>query len=274
MFADDTSLSETSANAKELTSNLQISTNQLVEWTKFNHMALSKIKTKCMYITTRQKRDKMTTQFPCLYINKTIIEEVDQHKHLGILIDNNLSWSDHISSLAKRLSQKNYQLSKIKHFLNLNSRKTFFYGHFLSLMNYASTIWDSASATNLNMIKRLHKRAVKLILLKSSSLTPTDYRSLNILPFSDRLTFNKFTMMNKIINGKAPPYLNALFVKNTSRHKHQLTFPRPRNNLFKSSLVHSGGTLWNNLPFHLKSITNLKNFKFIMKKHLLNNLTI
>ena len=91
MFADDTSLSETSANAKELTSNLQISTNQLVEWTKFNHMALSKIKTKCMYITTRQKRDKMTTQFPCLYINKTIIEEVDQHKHLGILIDNNLS---------------------------------------------------------------------------------------------------------------------------------------------------------------------------------------
>ena len=51
----------------------------------------------------------------------------------------------------------------------------FFYAHILTVIDYTSILWDSASESNLWFIFRLHKQALKLVLLKSSSLTITDY---------------------------------------------------------------------------------------------------
>ena len=101
----------------------------------------------------------------------------------------------------------------------------------------------------------MYKRALKLVLLKSNSLTVEDYKNLNILTFRNRLFFNKAVCMHDVINGKAPPKITHTFEINRYRHSHTLTFPRPRNNLYKSSFLYSAGNLWNNLPVNLKKTT-------------------
>ena len=271
MFADDTTLNSKDEKAENLVQKLQKSIAELINWTELNHMSLNSDKTKCMYITTRQKRNKMCNPFPPLYIKGKVVEEVSCHKILGVTVDKNLLWSDHITSVGKKLTQKMYQLSKIKHFLDLDSRKTFFHAHILSILDYASTLWDSASESNIKLLSRLHKRALKLILLKSSSLTSVDYKRLDILPFNKRLLFNKYICMHKIVHGLAPKKIKDNFTTNPSRHSHMLTFPRPKNNMFKSSLMFSGSTLWNGLPPPLKSITGKAAFKSAIKNHLSEN---
>ena len=164
-----------------------------------------------------------------------------------------------------------YQLSKIKNFLNIDSRKTFFHAHILSILDYASTLWDNASESNIKLLSRLHKRAIKLILLKSSTLTSTDYKHLDILPFQKRLIFNKSIYMHKILHGKAPKKVKENFATNPNRHTHMLTFPRPRNNVFKSSLLFSGSSLWNNLPSSMKNIPGKASFKIQIKQYLREN---
>ena len=57
----------------------------------------------------------------------------------------------------------------------------FFNAHILTLIGYASTLWDSPSEPNLRFIFRLHKRALKLVLLKSNSLAITNYSQLKTL---------------------------------------------------------------------------------------------
>ena len=166
MFCDDSSLQSNNSSPLKLTEDLQVYINRLIEWTELNHMALNVQKTKCMYITTRQKREKMNDVFPPLYVNNNVINEVSSHKVLGVTIDNDLSWGAHINDLSKRISKRTYQLSKIKNFLDEHSRKLFFNAHILPLINYASTIWDGASETNLKFINRLYKRGLKLILRK------------------------------------------------------------------------------------------------------------
>lgn len=161
-----------------------------------------------------------------------------------------------------------YQLSKIKHFLNIHSRKTFFHAHILSILDYASTLWDNASESNMKLLSRLHKRAIKLILLKSSALTSVDYNNLDILPLKNRFLFNKYIFMHKIVHGKAPKKIKDNFCTNPNRHTHMLTFPRPRNNVFKSSLMFSGSSLWNSLPSRIKNIPGKISFKIQMKKYL------
>ena len=101
---------------------------------------------------------------------------------------NNLSWTNHVT---KRVSQKLYQLSKIKHFLNAHVRKLFFHAHIQPIIDYASTLWKSASANTLKPLVSIHKQALKLTLLKSTSLTAQDYKLLDVLPLKLKLEFNK-----------------------------------------------------------------------------------
>ena len=129
---------------------------------------------KCMYVSARQKRQQLSASFQPLFIGKQTTEEVHSHEVLGVIIDTDLSSTNHISFLGKRLAVKISQLATVKHFLDLRSRSMFFSVSILTLIDYASTVWDSVGESNLRFIFRLHKRALKLVLLKSNSLTIND----------------------------------------------------------------------------------------------------
>ena len=68
----------------------------------------------------------------------------------------------------------------------------------------------------------------------------------------------------------APPGLKLNFHSNQNRHSHKLVVPRPRLDLFKCSLMYSGGNLRNNLPLSIKILSDHKAFKknkqYLMEK--------
>ena len=125
-----------------------------------------------------------------------------------------------------------------------------------NLIDHGSTLWDSASNNSLKPLHSLYKRALKLIFLKQSSLEQNDYNTLNILPLHTWLKYNKGIYMQKIMAGNAPLSLTRLFPINSSREQNKINIPRPRIDLFKSSLTFSGASLWNSLPLSVKSRLN------------------
>ena len=258
LFADDTTLHTSHANPINVYSSLQSSIDDIVQWSQLNHMRLHPDKTKYMIITTRQKRQNISLDNVDLRIEGNIIEEVDHHKILGVIIDNNLNWSHHISLLCKTIATKIHQLSKMKHFVDLHSRNLFFNAYIVSHINYASTLWDSASEKKLKPLMSIYRRAIKLVLLKSSSLSPSDYKKTNILPLKWKLQYNKAVFMFKIMSNLAPPSLKNAFELKPVRDKWKIRIPLPRIDLFKSSLIYSGGHLWNCLPalFHVPMSIN------------------
>ena len=144
--------------------------------------------------------------------------------------------------------------------VSFHARKIFFSAHFQSLIDYGSTLWDSASNNSLKPLHSLYKRALKLILLKQSSLEQNDYNLLNILPINTRLKYNEGIYMQKIMAGNAPPSLTRLFQINSSREQNKVNISRPRIDLFKPSLTFSGASLWNSLwnslPLSVKPRSN------------------
>ena len=274
MFADDTTLHTSQPDLQSVNTKLQESLNQLVNWTELNRMCLHPKKTKYMLLTSRQKRQNISSSPPSLFIQKSPVEEVSSHKVLGVIIDNNLTWSSHIDSLSKRISQKNHQLSKIKHFLNAKARSQFFHAYIQSVIDYASTLYDSSNPHTMKPLLRMHKRAVKLVLGKSSTLRPVDYSSLDILPLRDKFLYNKGITMYKIMNGLFPPSISAKFRKNQSRFTDNICIPKPRIDLFKTSLIYSGSCLWNSLPKLIKNKPSLNSFKLALKRHLFHKLNL
>ena len=88
-------------------------------------MLLNTDKTKVMSITTSQKRLHLHDYVLNLTYNSDILKNVNNDKVLGVLIDNNLVWSIHIKSIAKKISSNLWLLSKLKEFFSLENRVQF-----------------------------------------------------------------------------------------------------------------------------------------------------
>ena len=173
-------------------------------------MILHPAKTQSMLLTTRQKH-----QLRPLHLNLSLkdshIEQVDEHRHLGVIIDDEFSWRPHIGT-CKTVSKNLYLLSQLRHFVDTPKRKLFYHAHISPHLTYAPTVWDGCSDILFNKLNSLHRRAAKLMISQSSLTTDTKLRYLGILPLKEKLMFNKAVLVFKAYKNLAPPYLKQLFI--------------------------------------------------------------
>lgn len=271
LFADDTSIHTASRDIATVTRNLQQNINEISDWCNTNSMILHPGKTKSMVITTRQKHQLSPLSLN-ITVNNTSIEQVSSHRLLGVIVDDHLSWKQHVNKLCKLLSRKIFVLSKLKHYFNSNDRKLFYLSQIQTHIDYASTVWSSCSAVCFKDLNSLHRRAAKIIIPEPDLTTDQRLQKAAMLPLYHHLQYNKGVFMFKLYHNKLPSYLNQLFSVSSSSFgmlNKLFTLPKPRINIFKTSLSFSGSLYWNSLPLNIKSIVSLSTFKSELFKHLL-----
>jgi len=64
-----------------------------------------------------------------------------------------------------------------------------------------------------------------------------------------QLEYNKGLFMYRVLNNEAPEYIPNMYTRPPSRYSnirsYQRSLPRPRINIFKTSISFSGAFLWN-----------------------------
>ena len=209
LFADDSTLHANEKTVSILSNILQQSLDEIFDWCNNNQMLINTSKTKSMLITTRQKHQNNLSSLQ-LSLEGEPIEQVRNHRLLGVIIDDQMTWCTHINNLCKTLSRNVFLLSKLRYILNTDCCKSFFHAHIKSHCDYASTLWDSCSDNHFAKLNAVYRRAVKRIV---PAQIPTDekFEMLNILPLKAQLLYNKSLFMYKISINKAPRYLCKLF---------------------------------------------------------------
>ena len=110
----------------------------------------------------------------------------------------------------------------------------------------------------------LYRRAGKLILPDPSLSTEQKMSAPGILNLPQQLAYNKGIFMHKVLNNNSPNYLAQLFISHQSHYtnsRNNLYVPRPRLDLFKTSISFAGASLWNSLPQNIKSCISLPRLK-------------
>ena len=79
-------------------------------------MVLNESKTKTMLVAGKRLHKKMSSTSLTVHVNSVEIEQVQSHKLLGVIIDTQLNFNEHIDNLCKKLTQriavlKRYQAS-------------------------------------------------------------------------------------------------------------------------------------------------------------------
>ena len=84
---------------KTLNEILQIEMNKIANWLNVNKLSLNTTKTKLILFRSRNKKSKHDLK---ISINKENIKQVKNITFLGIIIDEFLTWRDHIDLISKK----------------------------------------------------------------------------------------------------------------------------------------------------------------------------
>ena len=99
MYADDTHLTYADNDICSLEASLNQDLTNINRWLIANKLTLNMTKTELMLIGSRQKLNSLSV-LPDLEINGTQLNRVKFTKSLGVLIEANLTWSNHINAIS------------------------------------------------------------------------------------------------------------------------------------------------------------------------------
>ena len=279
LYADDTTLYDIQDSMEQIENNLQTALNSLEIWCKNNGMILNSAKTKVMFVTTNQKRQRLQRQNLDLNFENESLGMVSNDKILGVFVDNNLTWTNHIKHLTKKMTSSIWLLSKIKKFLSQDHQIQFYKSYIQPHLDFCNIVWGSSSECNKLKILRLQKRACKVILDYQVEDSMEAMSSLKIMSIYDRLYLRKAKFMFKVYNNLTPSYITENFTirnnVNTSINLRSSSTgcfipPKPNTEGFKHSLRYSGCVVWNSLPADVKSAQTVETFHSRCLKWLTN----
>ena len=114
------------------------------------------------------------------------IDLVSSFKLLGIIIDDNLNYKNHIEYIVRKLNKNLGVINHIKYFINKTILISFYYSLFFSYIYYCNLIWASTYKTYLNKIYQIQRKFFNIIFNsynKNNTFDVTSYIILMNLKF-------------------------------------------------------------------------------------------
>ena len=163
MFADDTNLFFEHTDLRILFSMVNDELEKIYEWFNANKLSLNADKTKYSLFHKPSKTDDLPLLLPKVLINDKEVERVGSIKFLGVLLDEHLSWKEHVRYTENRVAKSIGSLYRAKAFLGKHSLLTLYYSYIHTYLNYANLLWASINRTNLKKLLSQQKYAIRIV---------------------------------------------------------------------------------------------------------------
>ena len=272
LFADDTSIFEVVADSVTAAKSLNSDLSRLQQWA--NQLLVHFNPDKTEVLTVSAKKCKGT--HPPLYLSGTQLKEVQSHKHLGITLTNDLSWSNHISSVVTKASQRLAIMKRLKYTLHRSTLERLYKTIVRPILEYGCVLFDGCTQSDSQLIKSIQYQAARIC---SGALWNTNKESLLSEMGWDTLysrrQYFKILVLYKMYHGLVPPYLSDIplsLVSNVQsyslRNAHHIRPPKTRTSRYARSFLPATIDVWNSLPRELTSIDNFPQFKVALATHL------
>ena len=220
MYADDTTLVSHLENFGTTNIEIEREINKEISkvntWLLSNKLVLNVAKSKFMLFF---KHPKVVPTLKLL-INGNPIEQVTNFNFLGITIDQNITWSDHITKISIKVARVIGILSKLKHIFPRNILRTIYNSLIHPHLIYGLYLWGFSP----KRLIILQKKAVRTISLSRylSHSTPL-FKNLKILKIDDQYSIQLYKLYYKNTNNLLPSYFNSFTpYYNNEEHSHNL----------------------------------------------------
>ena len=263
-FADDNTIYNCNDNLENILQNLEFDMKNILKWFKVNSMKANPKKFQFMIL------GKSPRQTIILNINDIKIRESQKVELLGLIIDNKLTFKDHINTLCRRASYKLHALRRIRKYLTFEKAKLLCNAFINSQFNYASIIWMFCRKQDYLKIQNIHYKALKIVYNSNESYEELLMRN-NEVSIHQKQLRALATEIYKSLTDTNPEFMKDYFsikvVPYTLRNRNALRIPPARSTYYGTNSIHFRACLlWNMLPNSLKESQSLLEFKYKIKR--------
>ena len=133
-------------------------------WLKANMLSLNVAKTEFMVIGSHQKLLAESHNEIDIKLEDQVISNVDHAKSLGLIIDNRLSWSNHVNELCKKVTSAIGALRRIRPLISQSTAVLVYNSLIQPHFDYCSLVWDGLSDQLSDKLQKLQNREARVTL--------------------------------------------------------------------------------------------------------------
>ena len=198
-----------------------------------------------------------------------VIWESYQEKLLGVTIDKDLKFKNHLLDVCKRASAKVTALARLVKIVPFEKKRLLMKSFIESQFSYCPLLWMFCSRKMNRKINHIHERGLRMVYEDYTSSFKELLVKDNSVCVHHRNVQKVAIEMFKVKNNLCPEIIKYLFHQNTNSRLEK-SFHRPSvNTVYKGegSLRWFGPIVWDNmLPKSYKNISNLEEFEIEIKK--------
>ena len=151
-------------------------------------------KTEIMIFNIRNQQDELSFDFDGIVLNS-----VNKHKHLGLIISSDCKWTKHIDNLIQRTSKQLNVLRKLKFRLKREYLENIYFTFIRPILEYSSEVWDNCGQVNSDRLEKLQLEAARIVTgLTCYTSLDSIYREAGWEKLSTRREVKKLCMFYKL----------------------------------------------------------------------------
>ena len=259
-FADDNTTYTVENDIMDI---MESETLSVLNWFRINEMKPNQ--DKC-HLLVADIDHKYYSSNSYVYLENAFLESKDSVKLLGIKIDKNLNFKEHITSLLKEGNNKLHALMRIKQYLTKDKLRLIMKTFIESQFNYCPLLWMCHSRGLNQKINKLHERALRVV-YKNNELTFEELLEIDGSFTTHERNLQKLsTEMYKVKHDLCPKPFQDLFTP-TIRGQNDWVLPQVKGvNKGLETIRYMGPKTWGLVPAEIKNLKTLFTFKEKIKK--------
>ena len=200
----------------------------------------------------------------------TSIDSVIVQPDLGILMDESLNFSDHISSIVLKANKILATIKRSIKYITITTFNLLYKSLVRPHLEYCNAVWSPFLIKDIKMIEAVQRRATKLVPVLSSLSYSDRLKKLHLPTLQYRRKRGDMLLVYKLLNGFTQSDWRQFFrrnINNTRGHKDKLYKPVVKTNLKLNSFSNRIINEWNKLPEEVIESSDLNQFKRTFDKH-------
>lgn len=266
MYADDVQLylSSPANSIDENVDKLNHDLNKIYFWATANGLCLNPQKSKCLLIHKKTMNPLVENE---ILINNQKIQIVKTAKNLGLVFNNNLTWSSHVDNLVIQSYVKLRMLWATQCFTPLRIRMLLAKAYLIPGLIYGCEIFSNCDSTSKNKLDILYNNIIRYVYgLRKYDHVSSFTKSLYGVTFENFLKIRVLIFLHKIIYTRKPQYLyNNIQFARSNRGK-KIIIPKHRCLVSEWQFYINAVRLWNTIPHKQQLNSNAMHFKTFLFK--------
>ena len=241
------------------------------KWMGSHFLKLNTDKTKIIFLHPTNL--KSVVKIKGFFYENQCIRFSDVVKLLGVYIDENLTFDEHVSTIVSSSFYHLSNIAKIRRYLSQADTEKLIHALISTKLDYCNSLLFGVKSSTLASLQSVQNRAARIVLgLKSNaSVTDNMLKDLHWLKIEERIVYKILLLTHKFFINCSPAYFNErLIIINHDERLLNVWYHTSVSG--RRSFSYAAPRLWNCLPQEMRLLNNTDMFKSRIKTVLFTNM--